>query len=129
MKEELSMIEKNNTWELVEKPAYRKVIGVKWVFKTKLNPYGSVNKLKARFIILGQEQKVYLLKKAFYGLKQEMMKRKYVREILRIFNMEKCKSVNTPMIQNEKLQKNDKEELANENVYRSLVGRLTLCTL
>ncbi|RDY09032.1 Copia protein, partial [Mucuna pruriens] len=34
---EMSMIQKNKTWELVDKPEDRKVIGVKWVFKTKLN--------------------------------------------------------------------------------------------
>ncbi|KAA3471208.1 Retrovirus-related Pol polyprotein from transposon TNT 1-94 [Gossypium australe] len=48
MKEELGMIEKNQKWELVERPANRKVNGVKWVFRTKLNPNGSVNKYKAR---------------------------------------------------------------------------------
>ena len=43
MKEEMSMIQKNRTWELVNKPIDRKVIGVKWVFRTKLNVDCSVN--------------------------------------------------------------------------------------
>ena len=43
MEEELSMIKKNHTWQLVQKPLDRKVIGVKWVFKTKFNVDGSVN--------------------------------------------------------------------------------------
>ncbi|KAM0997730.1 hypothetical protein ACFX2C_007582 [Malus domestica] len=41
MEEELSMIEKNRTWELVDRPSDKHVIGVKWVFKTKLNLFGS----------------------------------------------------------------------------------------
>lgn len=36
MKEELTMIEKNQTWKLVKRPEDRKVIGVKWIFRTKL---------------------------------------------------------------------------------------------
>ncbi|XP_022154407.1 uncharacterized protein LOC111021684 [Momordica charantia] len=51
-----------------------------------------------------------------------LCQKKYMREILKRFNMEKCKSVNTPMIQKEKLQKDDGEEPADQNVYRSLVG-------
>jgi len=51
MKEELRMIEKNETWKLVKRPTNRKVIGVKWVFKTKLNPDGSINKHKARLVV------------------------------------------------------------------------------
>ena len=31
MKEELRMIEKNDTWELVDRPQHRNVIGVKWI--------------------------------------------------------------------------------------------------
>jgi transposase InsO family protein len=56
MKEELYMIEKNKTWELVDRPQDRKVIGVKWVFRTKLNADGSVNKYKARLVVKGYAQ-------------------------------------------------------------------------
>ena len=38
MQEELYMNEKNGTSQLVYKPRNRKVIGVKWILKTKLNP-------------------------------------------------------------------------------------------
>ncbi|PKI69092.1 hypothetical protein CRG98_010561 [Punica granatum] len=51
MKEELSMIEKNQTWELVDSPQDRKVIGVKWMYRTKLNSDGYVNKYKVRLVI------------------------------------------------------------------------------
>ncbi|KAI5333988.1 hypothetical protein L3X38_024121 [Prunus dulcis] len=57
MNAELEMIEKNNTWELVERPADKPVIGVKWVFKTKLNLDGTVQKHKARLVAKGYSQK------------------------------------------------------------------------
>lgn len=50
------MIEKNDTWELVEKPQDRKIIGVKWVYRTKLNADGSVNRHKARLVVKGYAQ-------------------------------------------------------------------------
>ena len=53
MKEELRMIEKNDTWELVDIAQHRKVIGVKWVHRTKLNADGSINKYKARLVVKG----------------------------------------------------------------------------
>ena len=56
MKEELIMIEKNKTWELVDKPNHKKAIGVKWVYRTKLNSDGSINKYKARLVVKGYAQ-------------------------------------------------------------------------
>ncbi|KAI5343367.1 hypothetical protein L3X38_011243 [Prunus dulcis] len=50
MEDELSMSEKNATWELVDRPTDKPIIGVKWVFKTKLNLDGSVQKNKARLV-------------------------------------------------------------------------------
>ena len=56
MQEELDMIEKNGTWQLVDRPRNRKVIGVKWIFKTKLNPDGTICKHKARLVVKGYAQ-------------------------------------------------------------------------
>ena len=50
MKEELSMIEKNKTWILVDRPK-DKVIGIKWVYRTRLDANGSINKNKARLVV------------------------------------------------------------------------------
>lgn len=54
---EIQAIEKNKTWELMELPAGAKRIGVKWVFKTKLNEFGEVDKHKARLVAKGYAQK------------------------------------------------------------------------
>ena len=42
MEEEIKMIEKNNTWELVNCSHGKDIIGVKWVYKTKLKPDGTI---------------------------------------------------------------------------------------
>ncbi|KAL0295249.1 UNVERIFIED_CONTAM: Retrovirus-related Pol polyprotein from transposon RE2, partial [Sesamum radiatum] len=99
MEEEIKMIKKNETWELTDRPKDKEVIGVKWIYKTKLNADGSIQKHKARlvakgysqlqstflngyideeiyveqpqgFVAKGCEEKVLRLKKALYGLKQ-----------------------------------------------------------
>ena len=56
MQEELAMIDKNQTWKLVKRPEHKRVIGVKWVFRTKLNADGSINKHKARLVVKGYAQ-------------------------------------------------------------------------
>jgi len=52
MKEEMSMIEKNQTWMLVRRPHDKNIVGVKWVFRTKFNPDGCSNKHKARLVVV-----------------------------------------------------------------------------
>ncbi|KAL0295953.1 UNVERIFIED_CONTAM: Retrovirus-related Pol polyprotein from transposon RE1 [Sesamum radiatum] len=54
--EEIKMIEKNNTWELADRPKDKEVIGVKWIYKTKLNADGSIQKHKARLVAKGYSQ-------------------------------------------------------------------------
>ena len=56
MQEKMKMINKNETWKLVERPKNHKVVRVKWVFKTKLNPDGSICKHKARLVVKGYAQ-------------------------------------------------------------------------
>jgi len=53
MIEEINAIEKNHTWELVALAERKKTIDVKWIFKVKLNPNGSVLKHKARLVARG----------------------------------------------------------------------------
>nr|GEU40886.1 retrovirus-related Pol polyprotein from transposon TNT 1-94 [Tanacetum cinerariifolium] len=53
MKEELSSIEKYQTWELTNLPEGKNVISLKWLFKTKYFADGSVQKYKARLVVRG----------------------------------------------------------------------------
>ncbi|KAL8101792.1 hypothetical protein AgCh_033621 [Apium graveolens] len=53
---EIEAIQKAGTWELTEFPKGTKKIGVKWVFKTKLNEKGEVDKYKARLVAKGYTQ-------------------------------------------------------------------------
>ncbi|KAH9704279.1 hypothetical protein KPL70_011388 [Citrus sinensis] len=53
---------------------------------------------------------------------------KYAKEVLKKFNMEDCKSVCTPLAQNEKFSKDDGAEKIDEALYRSLIGCLMYLT-
>ncbi|XP_015057565.1 uncharacterized protein LOC107003807 [Solanum pennellii] len=52
----------------------------------------------------------------------------YAKEILKKFNMEDCKDMNTPMNQKEKLIKNDGAEKVEKTYFRGLVGCLMYLT-
>ena len=56
MDEEIDSIERNNTWDLVDLPEGKNNIGVKWVYKIKLNADGEVEKYKARLVAQGFSQ-------------------------------------------------------------------------
>lgn len=57
MEAEINAIEENNTWELVELPEEAKVIGLKWIYKTKFNERGEIDKFKARLVAKGYHQR------------------------------------------------------------------------
>ncbi|KAJ0851519.1 putative RNA-directed DNA polymerase [Helianthus annuus] len=57
MDNEIESIHKNHTWELVDPPSQQKPIGVKWIYKTKFDEKGNVDKYKARLVVKGYKQK------------------------------------------------------------------------
>ncbi|KAE8666438.1 Phospholipase D delta [Hibiscus syriacus] len=54
---ERRMPERNDTWELTRQPEGHNPIGVKWVYKTKTNKEGKVEKHKARLVVKGYKQR------------------------------------------------------------------------
>jgi len=55
---EMKSIEKNLTWQLVDLPEGKDAIGLKWVYKTKYNEDGSVQRYKARLVAKGYSQQL-----------------------------------------------------------------------
>jgi len=57
MKEELKSMDDNQVWDLVELPENSKQVGCKWVFKTKHDSKGNIERYKARLVAKGFTQK------------------------------------------------------------------------
>jgi histone deacetylase 1/2 len=57
MQEEFDALQRNQTWALVPRPPCANVITVKWVFKHKLRPDGTLERYKARWVVHGFRQR------------------------------------------------------------------------
>lgn len=58
MDEEVDAIEINNNWELVDSPGGKNSIGVKRIYKTKVNVEGEIEKHKSRLVADGFSEKL-----------------------------------------------------------------------
>lgn len=56
MRVEMEALEKNDTWDLVELPTGKSLVGCKWVFTVKYNADGSLERYKARLVAKGYTQ-------------------------------------------------------------------------
>lgn len=56
MDTEMEAIERNDTWVLTSLPAGARKIGVKWIYRTKYNERGEIEKHKARLVAKGYSQ-------------------------------------------------------------------------
>ena len=57
MKDELKSMDNNQVWEIVQLPQGHKAVGCKWVFKTKRDCNGKIERYKARLVFKGFNQK------------------------------------------------------------------------
>jgi hypothetical protein len=57
MNEEMKSMKDNDVWELVKLPEGVKPIGCKWIFKTKRDSQGNIERYKARLVAKGFTQK------------------------------------------------------------------------
>jgi len=56
MLDEIHALEENHTWDLMDLPKGKKPVGCKWVFTVKVNPDGSIARLKASLVAKGYAQ-------------------------------------------------------------------------
>jgi histone deacetylase 1/2 len=57
MQDEFDALKNNGTWTLVPRPAHANIITGKWLFKNKLQPDGSLERRKARWVVRGFSQR------------------------------------------------------------------------
>jgi len=58
MKKEYDTLRENKTWILVPRPNDKKILTNRWVFKTKTNKNGEIEKYKARLVARGHTQEL-----------------------------------------------------------------------
>ena len=56
MKEELDALHKNNTWDLIDLPPGKSVVGCKWVYKINTCSDGTIDRYKAQLVAIGFTQ-------------------------------------------------------------------------
>ncbi|GAU34891.1 hypothetical protein TSUD_144220 [Trifolium subterraneum] len=56
MRQEIQALEDNNTWTMCPLPVNKKALGCKWVYKIKYHSDGTIERFKARLVILGNHQ-------------------------------------------------------------------------
>ena len=57
MIEEYQLIMKNDVWDVVPRPEGKFVVTSKWIYKIKHVAYGSIEKYKARFVVVVSPRK------------------------------------------------------------------------
>lgn len=57
MGSEVTALERNHTWDIVDLPPNKKVLGNKWVFTIKYQSNGIIERFKACLVALGNHQK------------------------------------------------------------------------
>jgi len=54
---EYKSLRENATWILVPRPEEKRILSNRWIFKTKINQKGEIEKFKARLVVRGHTQR------------------------------------------------------------------------
>ncbi|KAK1668339.1 hypothetical protein QYE76_056498 [Lolium multiflorum] len=133
MQEELECFTRNEVWSLVERPKdhHINVIGTKWVFKNKQDENGIVIRNKARKFEMSMMGEL----KFFLGFQVRQLAKgtfisqeKYVKDMLKKFNMTNASPMKTPMPVKGQLGSCDGEkdvDIKHDPVYSPVAGLST----
>ncbi|GKA38245.1 retrovirus-related pol polyprotein from transposon TNT 1-94 [Tanacetum coccineum] len=139
MQDKIHEFDRLKVWELVPRPDYVMVIGLKWIYKVKLDEYGDVLKNKARLVAKGYrpEARMSMMGQMsfFLGLQVSQSPRgifinkaKYALETLKKYGMDLSDPVNTPMVDRLKLDEDLMGILVDQTRFRGMVGSLMYLT-
>ncbi|GJZ10887.1 retrovirus-related pol polyprotein from transposon TNT 1-94 [Tanacetum coccineum] len=147
MQKEIEALENIGTWTITDLPPGKKVISCKWVYKTKYNSDGTIERNKARLVILRNKQvegidynetfapvaKMMDVHNAFLhgDLKEEVYIKippgfssqksgKYALDIISEAGLLGAKPANIPLEQHHRLALADGEEMRDPKRYRRL---------
>ncbi|RDX97989.1 hypothetical protein CR513_19160, partial [Mucuna pruriens] len=56
MKEEMEALEKNSTWEIVDRPKDKRAVGCRWIYTVKCKSDGTLERYKTRLVAKGYTQ-------------------------------------------------------------------------
>ncbi|GJU65119.1 retrovirus-related pol polyprotein from transposon TNT 1-94 [Tanacetum coccineum] len=118
MQEEIHEFERLQVWELVSCPDKVMLIKLKWIYKVKTDEFGEVLKNNARLVAQGFRQEEGIdFKESFAPVARI--------EAIRLFTSD---SVDTPMVEKNKLDKDLQGMLVDATLYRGMIGSLMYLT-
>ena len=88
MNDELESMATNEVWDIVELPKGSKAVGCKWVFKTKKDSKGKVERFKARLVAKGFTQRECIEYHETYSPVSKKDSFRIVMAIVAHFNLE-----------------------------------------